>query len=234
MLQDSSQNDILSPEKLEIWLNWLANNTTNVQDATESVRNKQDADVEIPDSIVEMLRCVIGLPSLFGPTSIDRTKIKQCIEKLHNNRDDITVFFKNLQANPSIVISLMQKLGRPLPLPVKDLIRAMEEVAGDTTPASTDLRKALLVYLELMKQQQLQLISLMENCVEEVTNRPDNLSGDGVEGKDFFDEWVREFELKFVQMAKQDEYSKDLGRLINASVQVLKEQKRYRDHLDNN
>lgn len=233
MLQDSSQNDILSPEKLEIWLSWLAQNTAHVQDPTVCPSSKKDTELEVPDSVIEMLRCVIGIPSLFGPTVSGQAKIKQCLEKLHNNRDDVTTFFKNLQAKPSTIIPLMQKLGRPLPLPVKDLIRAMEEVARDTTPASSDLRQALLVYLDLMKQQQLRLISLMEDCVEEVTSRPDNRSGYGVKGKSFFDEWVQEFEIKFVQVAKQDTYSKDLGLLINASVQVLKEQKRYRDSLGN-
>ncbi len=230
MLQDSSQNDTLSTQKLKIWLDWLNKNTAHVNDTADIARDKKQPDIEIPDSIFSMLRCIISIPSVGGPSNIEQEKLQECLETLQNNQEDVHEFFKSLQNKPTVIISLMQKLGRPLPLPLKDLIRAMEEVANDSTETSTDFREAIVTYLELMKRQQAQFVSLMQDSVEIVAGHNDNRQG-GEQKRGFIDEWVQVFESKFVHIAKQDEYAKDLGALINASVRVLKEQKRYRNNL---
>lgn len=228
MLQDNAQNELFSSELLEVWFDWLSKNASQAQDTSDTVRDKITADADIPESVLAMLQCIVGLGSIVGSTSIDRSKVQKCLENLNKNQKEVADFFQRLQDNPSTLISLMQKLGRPLPLPVKDLIRALEEVSNDKTAAVSGLRKALLNYLELMKLQQNQLIILMQDSVETVSEKITNSS------IGFIDAWVQEFELKYSQLAKQDEYSRNLGKLINASVQVLKEQQLYRDYQRNN
>lgn len=228
MLQDNAQNELFSSELLEVWFDWLSKNASQAQDTSDIVRDKMTADANIPESVLVMLQCIVGLGSIVGSTSIDKSKVQKCLENLNKNQKEVADFFKRLQDNPSTLISLMQKLGRPLPLPVKDLIRALEEVSNDKTAAVSGLRKALLNYLELMKLQQNQLIILTQDSVETVSEKITNSS------IGFIDAWVQEFELKYSQLAKQDEYSRNLGKLINASVQVLKEQQLYRDYQRNN
>lgn len=228
MLQDNAQNELFSSELFEVWFDWLSKNASQAQDTSDTVRDKVIADADIPESVLTMLQCIVGLGAIVGPTSIDKSKVQKCLENLNKNQKEVADFFKRLQDNPSTLISLMQKLGRPLPLPVKDLIRALEEVYNDKTAAVSGLRKALLNYLELMKLQQNQLMILMQDSAETVSEKMTNSS------IDFIDAWVQEFELKYSQLAKQDEYSRSQGKLINASVQVLKEQQLYRDYQRNN
>lgn len=224
MLKDNAQNNLFSPEKLKVWFDWLAKNAAHVQDTKDVMKDEGIADLDIPDSVIAMLQCVVGIKSIVGPVALEKSKIEECVESLRNNQKEIADFFKNIQTNPSLIISLMQKLGRPMPLPVKDLLRALEEASKDTTPASINYRKALMSYLELMKLQQNQLIALMQDSIDAVAEQSTHcLSG-------FMGAWVQDFELRFVQLAKQDEYSKNIGKLINASVLVLKEQQLYKDH----